>query len=382
MTVTDRAAFPGDGVTAEPGSGASAHVEFLGRRARAGTWEELAQGTFKTAAAAAQDGRWDRAAELVRLSLLEAQELREIYEDWPHDLIRWIRDRGGDEDLLDAELRRLKELLGDRAFAGIEAAWPGYERAADLAVASCEDRSPEAPQLIEAARATWQLMHDEAVDLLSGLISAGVRVLGEQCLGDLWDRLLSDWYEVHARRYSLDNQSWEVSAHQLMVSIVDGFHAHLAGSARQGDIELIHEPDRIGFRFAPCGSGGRSVDPAITDGRPRAGHPYDFAVTTERHDWAWNKTGICSYCVHCCLLNELMPIDRLGYPTRVIDPPVWTGGSAPTACTWWVYRHPSLVPDEIYERVGRTPDRRPAPPAGASSTGAPPAVRLPPPTTS
>jgi hypothetical protein len=143
-----------------------------------------------------------------------------------------------------------------------------------------------------------------------------------------------------------------------MVAIVDGFHAHLTGPDRSGDIEVIHEPERIGFRFAPCGSGGRAVSAGITDNRPRAAAPYGFAVTTTPHDWAWNKTGICSYCVHCCQLNELMPIDRLGYPTRVIDPPTWPTEDENPSCTWWVYRDPSLIPDAVYTRVGRSPASR------------------------
>ncbi|MDZ7884007.1 MAG: hypothetical protein U5N53_14355 [Mycobacterium sp.] len=61
------------------------------------------------------------------------------------------------------------------------------------------------------------------------------------------------------------------------------------------------------------------MDARVSDGNPRAAGPFNFAVTTERHDWARNTVGICSYCVHCCQLNEVMPIDRLGFPTRVID---------------------------------------------------------------
>jgi hypothetical protein len=365
--VTVEAVFPQGGVSPDPEGGVSAHIGFLGRRARAGSWEQLARGTFGEASRAAGERRWETAAELVLITLDEAQELREIYEEWPGEILEWIKAQGGSEEEIRGEQDRLAALLGDRAMRGIEAAWPEYRAAAEAAAASCRREEPGAAGLIEAARKSWMVMHDEAVDRLSGLIDIAVRILGEHRLGDLWDRLLADWYEVHARRYDLENQPWEVSAHQLMISIVDGFHAHLAGSARQGDIELIHEPDRIGFRFAPCGSGGRFVDPGITEGRPRAGHPFDFAVTTERHDWAWNTEGICSYCVHCCLLNEVMPIDRLGYPTRVIDPPVWTGGGEPTSCTWWVYRHPSLVPDEVYARVGRSPERRPAGPIRTES---------------
>jgi hypothetical protein len=132
---------------------------------------------------------------------------------------------------------------------------------------------------------------------------------------------------------------------------------------------LLEEGDRWGFRFAPCGSGGRTLSDYEAPDGPRPGPPFEFSVTTQQHDWAWNKTGVCSYCVHCCLLNELVPIDRLGYPTRTVDPPVWPDDRAEPRCTWWVYKDPSLVPDDVYARVGRTPERRPLGPEERGSRG-------------
>lgn len=336
-----------------------AYEPSLGRDARTGSWEELARGTFREAIDVLARGRAEDAAQLVEVSLLEAQELREIYEAWPIAIVDWLRAEGVSQEQVASSLDRLSALLSCDLSHGIEEGWPAYVAAVETAAASCRSFDDDAPELIEQARLVWQQLHDDAVDRVSGVIDIAVKILGESRLVDLWDVLLADWYGAHATRYDLENQSWDISTRQLMVAIVDGFHAHLAGTARQGDIEVIEEKNRVGFRFAPCGSGGRSVDVEITNGRPLAGAPYEFAVTTEAHDWAWNKVGVCSYCVHCCLLNEVMPIDRLGYPTRVIDPPTWPESMENSACTWWVYRHPSLVPDEVYARVGRTPENRP-----------------------
>ena len=380
--VTHDTPFPGYGVAREPDGGATTHIGFLGRNARTGSWQELSQGTFRAASAAVQAARSAEAIELLHVSTLEAQELREIYEAWPLTLERWLRAEGVSNAALADSLAQLQSLIGARAIRGIEAAWPEYELAVARAIEGCRSGEPQTIELIEEARQSWLTMHDEAVDRICGIIDIAVQHLGEHRLRDLWDMLLADWYEIHAERYDIDHQPWSVSAHQLMVSIVDGFHAHMAGGSRQGDIEIIIESDRMGFRFAPCGSGGRNVDPAVTQQQPRAGAPFNFAVTTEAHDWAWNQKGVCSYCVHCCLLNELMPIERLGYPTRVIDPPVWgeanrtqlklhDGTAADptlsTTCTWWVYRHPSLVPDRVYRRVGRSPAARPPRPNAKDS---------------
>jgi hypothetical protein len=348
-----------------------AHEPSLGRDARLGTWADLAQGTFAAARAALAAGRPEEAAELVSVSVLEAEELRDVYDRWPRTTADWILARGADPTALDRGLTRLAGLVGrtdrhDLHQAGIAARWPDYRSAAETAARLSRDGDSDADRAITHAWHIWRDIHDTAVDIVAGLVDIAVRLVGEHALGSLWDHLMADWYDAHERRYALDSQDWAESARQLAVAIFDGFHAHLTGPDRSGRVEVIEEPDRIGFRFAPCGSGGRMLASGVTGGSPRSGAPYNFAVTTGPHDWAWNTVGICSYCVHCCQLNEVMPIDRLGYPTRVIDAPTWPAEDADPACTWWIYRHPSLVPDEIYARVGRTPDRRP-PPEGSPS---------------
>ncbi len=330
-----------------------AHEPSLGRPARVGSWEELAKGTFATATERLGRGEREAAAQLVEIAIAEADELRDIYQRWPEATADWIRGHGADADELARAIDRLTGLIGEQAMTGIQAEWPKFTAAVEDAAAACRAGEPGAGAAIETARSIWQGIHDRAVDRVSGLVDIAVRLVGEHALGELWDFLMGDWYDIHARRYALANQPWTESANQLMIAIVDGFHAHLTGTGRQGDIELIEEETRIGFRFAPCGSGGRSLDARISGGAPRAAAPFNFAVTTERHDWAWNTVGICSYCVHCCQLNEVMPIDRLGYPTRVIDAPVWDPERPVSTCTWWVYRDPADVPDEVYRRVGR-----------------------------
>lgn len=267
--------------TLKPVSPVVAYEASLGRNARVGTWEELAQGTFRTAVDRFRRGLCDDAAALVEVTVLEAEELREIYEQWPDRAIEWMTTHGASADDVDAAVRRLTDLIGETAMAGIEAEWGQFVQAVDVASEQCRRNDPAAPGSIENARLVWLGIHDRAVDRISGTIDIAVRLIGESSLGDLWNFLMGDWYDIHARRYSLTNQSWNESAHQLMVAIVDGFHAHLTGVSRQGDIELIDEPDRIGFRFAPCGSGGRSLDPDITADQPRADAPFGFAVTTE-----------------------------------------------------------------------------------------------------
>lgn len=332
-----------------------AFESFLGRDARTGSWQDLARGTYRVILEDVERGDREKAADLLRVTILEAEELHDIYGHWTDDVLDWLRARGITD--LDGDLARLRGLLGDEAFDGFEEGWQEYRRLTDAAEDAVLAGDADAADRVERARAHWQRVHDGAVDALYGVLDLAVRRAGEDCLREIWDMLMGEWYDAHERRLDVRRQDWSESARQLRVAILDGFHAHLTGPERLGDVELIDEPDRWGFRFAPCGSGGRTMSDAASDGGARPGPPYGFAVTTKRHDWAWNTEGICAYCVHCCLLNELVPIDRLGYPTRVIDAPVWPDDRADPRCTWWVYKDPSLVPDEVYARVGR---RRPS----------------------
>ncbi len=328
-----------------------AYEDFLGRDARSGDWSELARGTYSVVLEEIEQGRPESAARLLDVTLLEAGELHEIYGHWTDDVLAWLRAR--DAEGLDADVAKLRGLLGDWAFDGFEEGWQSYCTLTKAGAAAILAGASDAAERVEAARASWQGTHDDAVDVLYGVLDIAVRREGEKCLRDIWDLLLRDWYDAHARRLDVRLQDWAESARQLRMAILDGFHAHLSGPDRLGDIGFIEEEDRWGYRFAPCGSGGRTMSDATSDGGARPGPPYGFAVTTEKHDWAWNTVGVCLYCVHCCLLNELTPIDRLGYPTRVIDPPVWPDDRADPTCTWWVYKDPSLIPDAVYRRVGR-----------------------------
>jgi hypothetical protein len=55
---------------------------------------------------------------------------------------------------------------------------------------------------------------------------------------------------------------------------------------------------------------------------------------------------------------EEMPIDRFGYPVRVIDPPIYPDTSRDPdvrqKCQWQMFKDPTQVPEEYYARVGRT----------------------------
>ena len=139
---------------------------------------------------------------------------------------------------------------------------------------------------------------------------------------------------------------------------LEAMRAHLSGPGRRGDLELEEHPDRWEIRFDPCGSGGAQTrGDEIEETPPRPERPYEFGVTQTEYDWAWNKKGVCYYCVHCCFALELLPEERWGHPVRVVDPPLYpedTKTATPKKCQWTIYKTLEAIPPEVYERVGRT----------------------------
>ncbi len=195
---------------------------------------------------------------------------------------------------------------------------------------------------VQATVAAWLEGHDSHLLLTAAWVDAVVTELGEAKLGELWAELQQqpiDSYE----RYDTERSPWSDSFALLVQIALEGMHAHFGGPRRRGEIELIEHEDRVEMRFDPCGSGGRIRRDEL------------FGVTREPHPFAWNRVGVCHYCVHCCVLQQLEPIRRMGYPARVIEPPTEPG----MPCSWTVYRDPALVPDSAYIAVGaRPPERR------------------------
>lgn len=331
------------------------HHDAIGYQVRRGGYLEHATSTYTLAEHAVRDGRFSDAAELGRYTVREAVEAHELFRDWIARIPRYMAERGVPGEAIAEDEARIAALLRspDGSTFDPDAGWAAYiEGIEAFASAIAAGRTEEALTLLGRARETWRDTHDRKCDWVYGLVDAVARRLGEQEIEALWDDLMAPMYAYYVR-YDIDVHPWPRSLDLLMHYALEGLRGHMSGPGRRGDIEVFEEADRWGIRFDPCGSGGRTYrdDPDSGTG-PRMEPPYGFGVTTAAHDWAWNKTGVCLYCVHCCSLNERMPIRAFGYPTRVVEPPTWPQARDGGKCTWYVYKDPRLVPEQIYRRVG------------------------------
>lgn len=287
---------------------------------------------LRAAIAAGED---EEAAAQTRQLLVEWEEIRFLYPEFLRRTVAELRARVADQAPVDA----FHQLL-DREFGKDYEAYEvqeGLERGVEeLARAFEAGTATEAD--LETLLASYLDIHDRWRDQLSAAIDLGAELLGEERVGELWTAVELKEIEGY-KRYDRAERPWSESFDEAVQSAFTGMHGHLCGPKFDGEFDVLEYEDRVELRFSPCGSGGRIRN----EDR--------FGVTAEKYDWAWNKEGVCYYCVHCCVLQQLEPIDNLGMPVRVIEPPTSPGDS----CSWTVYRSPELIPDSAYEAVGRKP---------------------------
>jgi hypothetical protein len=268
--------------------------------------------------------------------VLEATEIHELYTAWCREIPQILRDHGLPAIELDQLAADLRAHTGAAAIS-FDESWEAFARAAEHGARTMR-AGRGSIELVQQIVSLWTEAHDIHLMLTAGWVDIAARRLGEARLGELWAELQREGIADYAR-YDLTHQPWSLSFALLTQTALEGMHAHFGGPSRRGEVELTEHADRVTMRFESCGSGGQIVDRSA------------YGVTSERHPFAWNEVGVCHYCIHCCVLQQLEPIKRLGYPARVIDPPLEPG--AP--CTWTVYRDPSLVPEGAYRSVGQAP---------------------------
>jgi hypothetical protein len=352
----------------------------LGRRVRLGSWEDQKVSTYRKIREAVEQGRWDDAAELGNYFVDEAKVCFAIYRQWIPDLNGFLAENGVSADDLaqvNAEIVAKLDLPDGRP-------WDPFRQWHDFVVQVEEfvalvhrEQGPAALEQLDELKETWRQCHDRDVDHTYGLMSEIVKRLGEGAIGPMWDKVLLPLFTWRYEKFDIDKHAWAEGLETLMLVACEAMRGHLVGPERTGDFELIETDDRYILRFDPCGSGGRTIRGDWIEGTPaRMEPPYNWTVSQEEHTWNHNTKGVCHYCTHCIRLMEEWPMDRFGYPVRVIDPPTYPDTNRDPAvrqkCQWQMFKDPTKVPEEYYERVGRT---RPTA-FGSKAMGAP---DLPPP---
>jgi len=136
---------------------------------------------------------------------------------------------------------------------------------------------------------------------------------------------------------------------EYVALLAETMRSHRCGPGELGDFRIVEEKDRFVMSFDPCGTGGRMRRRGELDGTPpRTEPPYNLGVTKKPYPWSWGKAGVPYYCTHCCIMTEIIPIEEIGYPLRIVEYPDDPNGE----CRWIVYKDKALIPEEYFARVG------------------------------
>jgi hypothetical protein len=350
----------------------------LGRKVRLDPPEILGRSTVHFLLDALRTGNTARARELFDYLVFEHRTVLGIYEVWDWELVHYLVREGGQEP---TEVYRttllpwLAATLGPGvASFGLKALGRvllegraghlrfsiregrdrlrfdfGQGRVAGRLRAALRTGRPERPlDLLEDYLDRARLAHDVASDWAWAMLTRIAQLQGEGALEQAFRVTQARWM---AERYAALRA---MSPAEFLALTVEGMRGHFSGPGRLGDITVSDEGDRFVLSFDPCGTGGRMRrGDEVTGSPPRWEPPYRFGFTGRPWPWSWRRTGVCYYCAHCAVVNEILPIEELGYPMRVTQHP-----EDPTEpCRWVIYKDPGKVPAEAYLRVGKNPPK-------------------------
>ncbi len=334
------------------------YSEVLGRRIRSDAeWSDAAVSTFRKALDAIDDGDWSRAAAYVDFFVDEASVIFGVFRGLIPDAISFLEQRGFTRpELLELNTRLLAliPLPDGRPFVA-RARWAEFQAEIRATVLACGAQDGAgASTLLAQSKETWRQIQDRDVDHLYGLLNEAVVRWGEPVVGEFWDAIIGPLFAARYEKFDVARNPWSDSLWTNVYLAFEAMRGHLVGPERDGTMEFTEDAERFTWRFDPCGSGGRSMrGDAIEGSPPRMESPFGYGVTKEAYDFAWNKKGVCYYCVNCCVVMQLMPIDTFGYPVRVVEPPTYPD-TREAKCVWHVYKDPADVPERYYRDVGRT----------------------------
>ena len=129
--------------------------------------------------------------------------------------------------------------------------------------------------------------------------------------------------------------------------------AHRSGPGEAGNISVTEDEEKYTITVDPCGSGGRMRRTGEVDGLPpRTDPPFNLGRTSKPYPWSWSKSGVPYYCVHCCIWDEQLTTELLGYPLRITEYP----DDPYKPCVSYYYKIPELIPEYYFTRIGKVKD--------------------------
>lgn len=171
--------------------------------------------------------------------------------------------------------------------------------------------------------------HEVFRDWITSLLSYIYRHLGD-------DAVYESTYEVLAQLPIFTNEYRDQDLGHQAAVLASNFRGHLT------PVVVEEDDEKFTIMMSPCGSGGRSIASGSYETSK------NFAKVKKPQKMTFARGDFPIYCTHCAL-QELVPIEKLGYPLWVTEIPDKIGYKP---CKYHIYKDPDNIPAKYYERYG------------------------------
>jgi hypothetical protein len=222
-----------------------------------------------------------------------------------------------DPMLSDADVDQMRTPLWEQARAAFEAG-----------------RTDEGSALLDKAVAQWSSLKDYSINWITSLLTFVGEELGEAAV----ERALRKTGEEFVRPRRDTGVAWDSLPASARAKVIAR-----AMVSNLGTVEVDEDDEKIVLSFR-CGTGGRMIDEGRYEGDPA------YLTLRETSGRTFMRDELPVYCAHCSVNNEMQPVEWGGAPTTIEHPPERKG----EACVHHIYKDASAIPDEAYERIGKT----------------------------
>ena len=195
-------------------------------------------------------------------------------------------------------------------------------------------RTDDGSALLDKAVDQWQSLKDYSINWITSLLTFIGEELGEEAV----ERALRKTGEEFVRPRRDTGTEWGTLPASARAKVIAR-----AMVSNMGTVDIEEDDEKIVLSFR-CGTGGRLID----DGRYEGEHAY--LTLGEKSGRTFMRDELPVYCAHCSVNNEMQPVEWGGAPTSIEHPPERKG----EACVHHVYKDVGAIPDEAYQRIGKT----------------------------
>jgi hypothetical protein len=205
-------------------------------------------------------------------------------------------------------------------------------------IALARDNREEAAALIDHAVEQWRGLKEYSINWITSLLT----FIGEEMGEDAVERCLRKTGEEFVRPRRDGGNDWGSLPAAARAKVIAR-----AMLGNMGEVDIEEDDEKISLSFK-CGSGGMLID----EGKYEGEHPY--LKLREKGGRTFMRDEFWVYCAHCSVNNEIQAVEWGQIPTSIEYPPEKSG----ERCVHHIYKNADAIPDEAYERIGKTKPSR------------------------